>query len=133
MLNIVWFKRDLRVHDHAALTQAAAAGPVLPIYIAEPGLWAQPDAAARQWDFAAECLVLLQRGLADLGQPLRIFVGEAVPVLQAIAQMHKIAALYSHEETGNGWTFARDLRVAVWHGRPAWNGTSCARPAWYGA
>ena len=114
LINIVWFKRDLRVQDHAALAKAAAAGPVLPIYIAEPGLWAQPDASARQWDFAAECLVELQRDLAALGQPLRVLVGEAVPVLQALSQRHKIAALWSHEETGNGWTFTRDKAVAAW-------------------
>jgi deoxyribodipyrimidine photo-lyase len=114
MLNIVWFKRDLRVQDNAALALAAASGPVLPIYIAEPGLWAQPDASARQWAFAAECLAGLAQDLATLGQPLRIFVGEAVPVLDALAQQHKITALYSHEETGNGWTYARDRQVAAW-------------------
>jgi len=26
---VVWFKRDLRVHDHAPLAHAAAHGPVL--------------------------------------------------------------------------------------------------------
>ena len=114
MLNVVWFKRDLRVQDHAALALAAAAGPLLPIYIAEPGLWAEPDASARQWEFAAECLAELQGDLGRLGQPLRVFVGDAVPVLQAISQSHKIAALWSHEETGNGWTFARDRRVGDW-------------------
>ena len=114
MLNVVWFKRDLRVQDNAALSLAASAGPVLPIYIAEPGLWAEPDAAARQWDFAAECLVSLQDDLTALGQPLQIFVGEAVPVLQSIARTHGSVALWSHEETGNAWTFARDRQVAAW-------------------
>ena len=33
---LVWFKRDLRVHDHAALAQAAKQGPVLCVYIIEP-------------------------------------------------------------------------------------------------
>ena len=33
---LVWFKRDLRVHDHPALTLAAGLGRVLPLYIAEP-------------------------------------------------------------------------------------------------
>ena len=102
------------MQDHAALTLAAAAGPVLPIYIAEPGLWAEPDASARQWNFAAECLAGLQRDLANLGQPLCIFLGEAVPVLRALAQRHQISGLWSHEETGNAWTFARDLMVAKW-------------------
>ena len=110
VLNIVWFKRDLRVQDHAALARAAASGPVLPIYIAEPDLWAEPGASARQWAFVAECL-------AALGQPLRIFVGDAVAVLQAIASRHPIAALYSHEETGNGWTFARAAASGLGRGR----------------
>ncbi len=52
-LQIVWFKRDLRVEDHRALAEAAAQGPVLPLYIAEPEYWCQPDASGRQWAFAA--------------------------------------------------------------------------------
>ena len=63
-LNIVWFKRDLRVADHAPLAMAARQGAVLPLYIAEPGFWAEPDASGRQWAFAAECLTELQRDLA---------------------------------------------------------------------
>nr|WP_084625853.1 deoxyribodipyrimidine photo-lyase [Loktanella sp. S4079] len=44
-MQIVWFKRDLRVTDHKALAMAAEAGPVLPLYIVEPELWRQPDAS----------------------------------------------------------------------------------------
>jgi deoxyribodipyrimidine photo-lyase len=113
-LNIVWYKRDFRVADHAPLALAQAAGPVLPLYIVEPELWAQPDASARQWAFAAECLVELQAALTALGQPLAIMTGDAVSILQNIHQTHGIAALWSHEETGNGWTYARDLRVVAW-------------------
>ena len=36
-LVLVW--RDLRTVDHAALAAACRAGPVLPLYIAEPSLW----------------------------------------------------------------------------------------------
>jgi deoxyribodipyrimidine photo-lyase len=66
-LNIVWFKRDPRVMDHRPLTMAIEAGFALPLYIAEPDLWAPPDASARQWDFAAESLAELQGALAALG------------------------------------------------------------------
>jgi deoxyribodipyrimidine photo-lyase len=113
-INIVWFKRDLRVVDHRPLALAAAEGPVLPLYIAEPELWAQPDASARQWEFAAESLHELQEALAVFGQPLCVIIGEAVAVLDRIHKTHGIAALWSHEETGNGWTFARDLAVKGW-------------------
>ena len=36
--SVVWFKRDLRLHDHAALTQAASHGPMLCLYVIEPSL-----------------------------------------------------------------------------------------------
>jgi deoxyribodipyrimidine photo-lyase len=113
-INIVWFKRDLRIADHRPLALAAAQGPVLPLYVAEREFWAQPDASARQWEFAAESLAELQAELAALGQPLCVMMGDAVSILQRIHASHGIAALWSHEETGNGWTYARDLAVAEW-------------------
>jgi deoxyribodipyrimidine photo-lyase len=110
-VHIVWFKRDLRVHDHAALSAAAARGTVLPLFIVEPGLWHQPDYAGRHWAFAAECLAELRGQLTALGQPLVVRVGEAVPVLRRIADELPIEAVWSHQETGNGWTYERDRRV----------------------
>ena len=35
-------------------------------------------------------------------------------MLDALAERHRCLRLVSHEETGNGWTFARDKRVAAW-------------------
>lgn len=113
-LHIVWFKRDLRIVDHRPLATAALQGQVLPLYIAEPELWAQPDASARQWAFAAECLSELNDALSALGRPLCVRIGEAIAVLEQIRQVQGIAALWSHEETGNGWTYQRDLAVKTW-------------------
>lgn len=114
MVQIVWFKRDLRVCDHAPLARAGAEGPVIPLYIAEPGLWAEPDASARQWAFIAECLAELRRDLADLGAPLILRQGDAVQVLTDLHRNHTVTALWSHEETGNLWTYRRDQAVADW-------------------
>jgi len=113
-MQIVWFKRDLRVQDHRALAQAALRGAVLPLYIVEPALWREPDMAGRHWAFIAECLEELRRDLGRLGQPLVIRTGAVTDVLASIAECHRIDALWSHEETGNGWTYRRDLEVAAW-------------------
>ena len=113
-LQVVWFKRDLRIHDHKPLAHAAARGPVVPLYIVEPGLWREPDAAARHWQFIAECLMELNSDLAALGQPLVIRIGNAVDVLEEIRSVRGTFNLWSHEETGNGWTFARDKAVGAW-------------------
>ena len=120
-IQVVRFKRDLRVHDHRPLVAACQNGPVVPLYIVEPGLWREPDAAARHWHFIAECVSELDLELRRLGQPLIIQVGDAVSVLQDIHREHGITALWSHEETGNGWTYCRDRAVGAWtrdHGVP---------------
>ena len=112
---ILWFKRDLRVADHPALARAAQIGaPVLPLYIVEPELWTQADADARHYGFLRECLVDLKDQLARTGLRLVVRVGAAVPVLEALRHDHGITHLISHEETGNGWTYARDRAVADW-------------------
>lgn len=111
---LVWFKRDLRVQDHPALSLAAQSGQVLPLYMVEPDYWALPDTSARQWAFTAEALDDLRRDLAALGAPLIVRVGDAVPVLDRLCRQHAITRIISHEETGNLWTFARDRKVAAW-------------------
>ncbi|MGC9370731.1 MAG: FAD-binding domain-containing protein [Paracoccaceae bacterium] len=114
-VTILWFKRDLRLHDHPALAWAASGeGRVLPLYIVEPGYWALPDTSARQWRFTAECLEELAEGLAELGAPLHLHMGDAVEVLRGLAAAHGATRIVSHEETGNGWTYARDRRVVGW-------------------
>jgi deoxyribodipyrimidine photo-lyase len=113
-VQLVWFKRDLRVADHRALAGAAARGRVLPVFVAEPDLWQGPDQSARQWDFVRESLQELRKALAALGQPLVVRTGDALEVFDAINASLGVAALWSHEETGNGWTYRRDRRVADW-------------------
>ena len=113
-LQVVWFKRDLRTIDHSALSQASRSGPVLPLFIVEPMFWAQPDASARQWQFCAESLAELREALAELGQPLVIRTGDALAVLKALQRQRGIAQLWSHQETGNDFTYRRDRAVAHW-------------------
>jgi deoxyribodipyrimidine photo-lyase len=108
MIHVVWFKRDLRVHDNAALNAAAASGaPVLPLYILEPELWREPEMAGRHFDFLLECLNDLDAALQARDAGLVLRVGEAVQVLHELHAAHTINALHAHEETGLLWTYAR--------------------------
>ena len=111
---VVWFKRDLRLHDHAPLAEAARQGPVLCLYVVEPRLWAQPDAAAQHYHFICESLAELDRALRALGSRLWLAVGEVVEVLDRLHHESPFVAVHSHEETGNGYTYARDRAVARW-------------------
>jgi deoxyribodipyrimidine photo-lyase len=112
-VQVVWFKRDLRVADHAPLAAAARRGPVLPLYIVEPAYWREPDVSERQWNFVRESLIELDRDLAALGQRLIVRTGDVVEVLKDLHARHGIAHLWSHEETGNAWTFRRDITVGA--------------------
>lgn len=111
---LLWFKRDLRVHDHAPLCQAAAQGPVLAVYVYEPVVIHAPDYAVQHLNFTNECLQELQTQLQALGIPLIFRHGEMCEVLQNLHQDTGFEALWSHEETGNRITYQRDLRVARW-------------------
>jgi deoxyribodipyrimidine photo-lyase len=114
-VSLIWFKRDLRLHDHAPLVAACAAGlPVVPLYIVEPDYWSQPFAARRHWHFIHDCLQELRADCAALGQPLVVRTGAAVEVFSVLKEQLLIAAIYAHEETSNLWGYQRDEDVRHW-------------------
>ncbi|MBU1288189.1 MAG: DNA photolyase family protein [Alphaproteobacteria bacterium] len=114
-LHVVWYKRDLRVHDHAPLLAAVASGePVLPLYIFEPDFWALPEHSGRQFDFMMESLRSLDEALKARGSALTIRVGEATQVLAELHRRHGLAAIHTHEEIGLQWSLDRDRAVQRW-------------------
>lgn len=109
---IVWFKRDLRINDHAPLLKASQSGaPIIPLYIVEPEYWKQPFASRRHWHFIHDCLRDLDIDLAALGQQLIVKVGDACEVIKELHFEHRVSDVYAHEETGNLWTYRRDIAV----------------------
>ena len=112
LAQIVWFKRDLRTADHAPLIAAAQLGtPIIPLYVVEPQYWRQPTASRRHWHFVHDCLIDLDKELTSLGQPLIVKVGETLEVLKSLCTYYSIAAIHTFEETGNRWTYERDIAV----------------------
>ena len=112
--SLVWFKRDLRWQDHAALKHAATRGPVRCIYVIEPKLWLQPDCALQHFEFIRESLMDLDEHLRSLGGCIEIYEGEMTDVLERIWLNEPFTGVFSHEETGNAFTYERDKQVAVW-------------------
>lgn len=114
LTHVVWFKRDLRIMDHEPLIHAARSGSVLPLYIIEPKLWHLEDSSRRHWHFIHDSLLELQRDLTNIGASLIIRIGDAVDVLNTLNHELKGFTLWSHEETGNAWTYQRDIDVSRW-------------------
>lgn len=84
--SIVWLRQDLRVADQPALAAAAAAGPVIPVYVLDdetPPAGCRIGAAQRWWLHGA--LERLARELEDLGSRLVLRRGRADAVLGALA------------------------------------------------
>lgn len=71
-MKIVWFRKDLRVHDNAALIQACQDGPVTAVYFITPEQWKKHDVAPIQIDFIEKALNHLAKSLAQLGIELLV-------------------------------------------------------------
>jgi deoxyribodipyrimidine photo-lyase len=102
---IMWFRQDLRLADHPALTGAAAAGPVLPVFILDdltPGDW-QWGAASRWW---------LHNSLSQLNDslPLLLRHGETAAQLEKLIVESGASALYFTRDYAP-WSGALERRV----------------------
>ncbi|MEM6779262.1 MAG: FAD-binding domain-containing protein [Planctomycetota bacterium] len=113
-MQVVWFKRDLRVDDHWPLTKAASVGRCLWLYVYEPELIQSEEFDASHLQFINQSLQELDRRLRHWGGSLTFRVGNMPQVLSDLHSGHGMDAIWSHEETGNRLTYDRDLRVAEW-------------------
>jgi len=83
---LVWFRRDLRLSDQAALIAAASEGPVIPVYILddETPRHRAMGAASRWW--LHHSLDALDRALRDRGSRLILRRGAAAEQLATLAR-----------------------------------------------
>jgi deoxyribodipyrimidine photo-lyase len=113
--NVVWLKRDLRTQDHPALARAEAADvPYRIVFVLEPAMIAYPDTSLRHLQFQFQSVQAMNRRLAVAGRQVEVWYGDAVTVFAHLAEQIRMEHLWSTEETGIPWTFARDLDVSAW-------------------
>src|SRR5215203_1223297 len=108
---LVWFRRDLRVHDHPALTAAhRECDRVVPVFVLDPrllgGRFPSPN---RAW-FLHGCLVELRESLRERGADLVIREGRPERALPALARECGATALYFASDV-SPFATARDRRV----------------------
>ena len=114
-VQVVWFKRDLRVHDHAPLLEASRRGPVVCLYVYEPSLLhSSAESSAAQLGFHQRSLNGLRDSLRRVGGELTLRVGELPGVLDALLAEQPFEHLWAFEETGTFETYERDERVRAW-------------------
>ncbi len=89
---IVWFRRDLRLSDHPALTAAVASGrPVIPLFILDDQ--AEALGAAPKWRLGLGVDALAQ-SLNNLGSRLVLRRGRALAVLEDLVAQTGATAVY---------------------------------------
>lgn len=102
--HIVWFRHDLRLADQAALAAAAAAGPVIPIYVldeASPGV--RPPGGASRW-WLHQSLGALDADLrARCGNGLLLRRGPSAEVLARLVEETGAAAVHALRQPEPWW------------------------------
>ena len=111
---LVWLKRDLRVRDHAPLFAAQSFDEAVAIFVIEPEWLQSAECDASHVETCLACLAELRMTLAQRGVPLLVRVGSIRPVFQTLRADYAFTHLFSHEETGPGWSYVRDQQVGQW-------------------
>ncbi|WP_028965936.1 cryptochrome/photolyase family protein [Sphingomonas phyllosphaerae] len=95
MTTLLWLRQDLRLHDQPALVAAAHQGAVIPVYILDdeaPGAW-RIGGAQRWW--LHHSLAALDKALRDHGSRLILRRGDAVAILNEMADSVEAEAIHA--------------------------------------
>ena len=108
---IWWVRRDLRLADNQALTEALRqAELVLPVFILDPKLLASPYVGQARLGFLYAGLRALDASLGSLGSSLILRRGEPLEELTRLQQETGAEAIFAEADV-SPYAQARDLRV----------------------
>ncbi len=94
---ILWFRKDLRLSDHAGLSAAIHSGhPVIPVYIHHPKLNGRLTGGASNW-WLHHSLKSMEDDLKKIGGILILRMGEPGPILAEFCKHTKACAVYASQ------------------------------------
>lgn len=97
--SIHWFRRDLRLHDNAALYHALQnSDEVLPIFIFDVNILNELPTRDRRVNFIYQQLTHLRKVLNELGSDLLICYGEPKAVVRKLVEEYSINSLYTNHD-----------------------------------
>ena len=96
---LLWLRRDLRLHDHAALHHAAsAAGQVVVVFIFDSDILHDLPRQDRRVEFIWECVSALKRTLEARGSSLVVRHGSAVELIPQLASEFDADAVFCNRD-----------------------------------
>ena len=120
-MQIVWFRRDLRLNDNEIVSKACQDGKeVLPCFIIDPWFYQQPIAATRV-KFLFESIENLDTNLRKRGSKLYLFEGESVGTIEqltrSLLEIDKQPQLYFNKDVQIEYGINRDRSVLEFYAR----------------
>ena len=112
-INIVWFKRDLRLQDNEAIHNALALNKrILFLYVFENTLINDPHYDERHWNFIRQSIEDLNKQLKDYKTRVLCIRTDVINAFNQLLDTYKINTVFSHQETGLLITYNRDKDFA---------------------
>ena len=99
-INIIWFRRDLRLNDNAALYHALKSkNPILPIFIFDKHILDQlDDKDDKRVAFIHNALHAMQQQLAALNSNLEVHYGYPLDVFNTLLKKYTIVTVYANHD-----------------------------------
>ncbi len=108
---IHWFRRDLRISDNTALSEAARrAERVIPVFIFEDAFRTGPDVGAARLAFLLQSVESLRKNLAELGYQLVVRCGKSEEILPQLCRETGAQAVFANKRY-EPYTQRRDERI----------------------
>jgi deoxyribodipyrimidine photo-lyase len=103
MRSLLWFKQDLRVHDHAALQAGLASRCLLPVFILDPALLQENEFGSRRLGvhrarFLLESLASLDSALRQRGSQLLVLSGAPEQIIARLVDQFALNQVLTLEE-----------------------------------
>ena len=109
---VVWFRRDLRLADHAPLASACQRGAVLPVFVLDRQLLFHPETAVARVAFMLDSLQALDRDLRRRGGRLLIRQGDPAEELLKLVRLSGADGVIAHTDSERLVGRVRDARVS---------------------
>jgi len=99
-VNIMWFRRDLRLTDNAAFYHALKQGkPVLPIFIFDTNILDElEDKQDRRVEFIREALLDMQEKLEAKDSTLWVFYGKPEKTFEELLKKYKLVNVFTNHD-----------------------------------
>jgi len=113
-IQIIWFKKNLRVEDNEILANINPDIPTLWVYFFEQDIIGSPDFSSFHMQFILQSLENLKKHLKKLNIPLVTLESKLPEWFECITEYYDIQQIFSHEETWNFVSYKRDTKVINW-------------------